>query len=337
MSQNNRSVVRLGLFVLSALFLLVFALYLIGKSKNMFGSTVSIKTRFKNANGLMIGNNIYFSGLQAGTVKDIKLLNATTVEVTMLIEERMVAYIHRSATVSIGTEGLIGSKAINITPGSEPDLPIHDGDLLVAEKAIDRSEMLLTLSKTNINVEDVSAELSILVHRVNSSRALWGILNDGSLSPDITRTLNNLSRASGSVNRAAGLLDAIVSDVKAGKGAAGTLLADTAFENSLKQAVSKISALGDKASGLADEFSSMAGQVRYDIQNGPGTVHALLTDSAMAAKLSFSLDHIDRGTEAFDENMEALKHNFLVRGYFRRLEKKQRDSLKIISAADVKN
>ena len=337
MPQNDRSVVRLGLFVLSALFLLVFALYLIGKSKNMFGSTISVKTRFKNANGLMVGNNIYFSGLQAGTVKEIKLLNATTVEVTMLIEEKMVTYIHKSATVAIGTEGLIGSKAININPGPEPDLPIHDVDLLIAEKAIDRNEMLLTLSKTNINVEDASAELSILFHRVNNSKTLWGILNDSSLSPDIARTLNNLSRASGSVNRAAGELDAIVRDVKAGKGAAGTLLADTGFASSLKQAVTKISILGDKASGLADEFSSMAGQVRYDIQNGPGTVHALLADSAMAAKLTFSLDHIERGTEAFDENMEALKHNFLVRGYFRRLEKKQRDSAKIISAADAKN
>jgi phospholipid/cholesterol/gamma-HCH transport system substrate-binding protein len=314
MPQNDKSVVRLGLFVLSALFLLVFALYLIGKSKNLFGSTVSIKTRFKNANGLLVGNNIYFSGLQAGTVKDIKLLNPSTVEVTMLIEQRMTSYIYRNATVSIGTEGLIGSKAINITPGPEPDLPIHDGDLLVAGKAVDRNEMLMTLSKTNVNAEDVSAGLSILVHRLNSSKALWGLMNDSGLSPNLSRTFNNICRASANVNRAAGVLYAIIQDVKAGKGAAGTLLEDTGFENNLKEAVSKISLLGDKASGLADEFNNMARQVHYDIQSGRGPVHSLLTDSILAAKLTFSLDHIERGTEAFDENMEALKHNFLVRG-----------------------
>jgi phospholipid/cholesterol/gamma-HCH transport system substrate-binding protein len=326
MPQNDKSVVKLGAFVLSALFLLIFALYLIGKSKNLFGSTVEIKTRFKNANGLMVGNNIYFSGLQAGTVKAIQLLDASTVEVTMLIQDRMTTYIHRSATVSIGTEGLIGNKTINITPGLEPDLPIHDGDLLLAPKAIDRSEMLLALSKTNINVEDISAELSILVHRVNDSKALWSLMNDNSLSPNLNKTLNNIGQASANVSRAAELLKDIVSDVKAGKGAAGTLLADTGFANDLKQAVSKMSVLGDKASGLVDEFSSMAGQVRNDLQDGPGAVHMVLTDSTLAANLILSLHHVERGTEAFDENMEALKHNFLVRGYFRRLAKKQRDT-----------
>jgi phospholipid/cholesterol/gamma-HCH transport system substrate-binding protein len=246
----------------------------------------------------------------------------------MLIEDRMTTYIHRSATVSIGTEGLIGSKAINITPGPEPDLPIRDGDLLVAEKAIDRNEMLLTLSKTNVNVEDVSAELSILVHRVNDSKPLWGLMNDPSLSPNLTRALNNISQASANVNRAAGLLDAIVSDVKAGKGAAGALLADTGFGNELRQAVSKIELFSDKASGLVDEFNAMAGRVNDDFQNGPGTVHSLLTDSTLANRLSLSLYNIERGTEAFDQDMEALKHNFLLRRYFRRSEKKQRDSVK---------
>ena len=326
MPQNDKTVVKLGVFVLSALFLLIFALYLIGKSKNLFGSTVEIKTRFKNANGLVAGNNIYFSGLQAGTVKAIRLLDATTVEVTMLIQDRMTTYIHRSATVSIGTEGLIGNKSINIMPGLEPDLPIHDGDLLLAAKAIDRSEMLLALSRTNLNVEDISAELSILVHRVNDSKALWSLVNDNSLSPNLNKTLNNIGQASANVSRAAELLKDIVSDVKAGKGAAGALLADTGFENNLKKAVSGIEMFTDKASGLADEFSNMAGRVRNDIQDGPGAVHTVLTDSTLAANLILSLHHIERGTEAFDENMEALKHNFLVRGYFRRLAKKQRDT-----------
>src|SRR5271170_3123357 len=80
MAENETNVVKLGLFVISALFLLILSLYLIGKSKNLLGSTVQIKSKFKNVNGLRIGSNVYFSGVQAGTVKDIKLLNATTVE-----------------------------------------------------------------------------------------------------------------------------------------------------------------------------------------------------------------------------------------------------------------
>ena len=195
MTQNDKSIVKLGLFVITGLIVLIFTLYLIGKSKNLFGSTLELKTRFKNANGLEIGNNIYFSGLQAGTIKDIHLLNASTVEVTMLIEEHMTAFIQKNAIAAIGSEGLIGNKAIQITPGPETDRPIENGDLLIAERALDRNEMLQTLSRTNTNVADISTELSVLVHHINTSKALRGILDDPAISSNIQLTLNNLARA----------------------------------------------------------------------------------------------------------------------------------------------
>ena len=328
MPKQDKKIVKLGFFVMTGLFLLVFMLYLIGKSKNLFGSTMGLRTRFKNANGLLIGNHIYFSGLQAGTIKDIRLLDATTVEVTMLIEDRMRAYIHKNATASIGTEGLIGNKTINITPGSTSDLPIQEGDLLLAEKSIDRNEMLLTLSRTNTNIADISTELSVLVHRINNSKALWGIMDDAGLPAELKMTLSNIGQASANVNQAAREINAIVSNVKAGKGAAGVILTDTGFGIGLRQAVSKIETFSDKASGLVDRLNAMAGHVNDDLQTGPGTAHTIFTDSTLASRLSLSLYNIERGTAAFDQNMEALKHNFLVRGYFRRLEKKQRDSIK---------
>ena len=32
----------------------------------------------------------------------------------------------------------------------------------------------------------------------------------------------------------------------------------------------------------------------------------------------------EEGTQKFNENMEALKHNFLTRGYFRKLEREEK-------------
>jgi len=34
------------------------------------------------------------------------------------------------------------------------------------------------------------------------------------------------------------------------------------------------------------------------------------------------LDNIHQGTEGFNQNMEAIKHSFLLRGYFNKLKKK---------------
>jgi phospholipid/cholesterol/gamma-HCH transport system substrate-binding protein len=43
----------------------------------------------------------------------------------------------------------------------------------------------------------------------------------------------------------------------------------------------------------------------------------------MVSKINVSLDNIQKGTDGFNQNMEALKHNFLLRGYFKKLERKK--------------
>lgn len=58
--------------------------------------------------------------------------------------------------------------------------------------------------------------------------------------------------------------------------------------------------------------------------NGKGTANALLKDSTLVKKIKASLDNIQKGTEGFNPNMEALKRNFLFKGYFRRLEKQHK-------------
>jgi phospholipid/cholesterol/gamma-HCH transport system substrate-binding protein len=68
----------------------------------------------------------------------------------------------------------------------------------------------------------------------------------------------------------------------------------------------------------------MTQQVRRDIEEGKGAANALLRDSQLVIKLNASLDNIRQGTDGFNQNMEALKHNFLFRGYFRRLEKEKK-------------
>jgi phospholipid/cholesterol/gamma-HCH transport system substrate-binding protein len=65
-----------------------------------------------------------------------------------------------------------------------------------------------------------------------------------------------------------------------------------------------------------------------EINSGKGTIHALLKDSSITAKLNQSLDNIQKGTDGFNQNMEALKHNFLFRSYFKKLERQKAKEFK---------
>jgi len=41
------------------------------------------------------------------------------------------------------------------------------------------------------------------------------------------------------------------------------------------------------------------------------------------------MKNINEGTDKFNDNMEALKHNFLFRGYFKKLERQEKKSQKL--------
>ncbi len=329
----NRTInnVKLGLFVLAGLIMLIIALYLVGKDTNLFSKNYTLKVQFSNTSGLMIGNNVRYSGIQVGTVKKIDLLNDTIIEVTMLVDETMKNYIHNKDMASIATDGLVGNRIINITPGKIRTILAKDGDILLTKQNIDTDEMLETLNKTNKNIAIISEDLKNTVQRLSQSTAFWDILNDKTLPDNLKATLTNIRNAS---NKADNLivkadnmvadLQTVVQDVKNGKGSLGGLLKDTAMLVNLNSAVDKIKLVGDNASNLATELNTLTQGIKQDINSGKGTANAVLKDSVLVQKLEKSLNHIEQGTDNFNQNMEALKHNFLFKGYFKKLEKQKK-------------
>lgn len=60
---------KIGLFTFVGLLALVLAIFFIGNQKNLFSSTFNIYGTFKNVNGLNMGNNVRFAGINVGVVE----------------------------------------------------------------------------------------------------------------------------------------------------------------------------------------------------------------------------------------------------------------------------
>jgi phospholipid/cholesterol/gamma-HCH transport system substrate-binding protein len=316
--------VKLGLFVLGGLLFLVILLYMIGKNRSLFGDTYILKARFENAQGLVAGNNVRFSGIQAGTVKKLQILSDTVIEVTMIIEKKMQKVIRKNAIASIGTDGLVGNKVVNIVTAKQPAALAGEDDILASKKAVSADEMLQTLYKTNNDVAVIAANLKTTVLQINNSSALWTLLNDNTLPQNLKASAANIRLATGKAGNMVDNLNAVVTDIKNGKGSVGILLKDTLLAKNLNEAIVKIKNVGDEANLLAGEINKMVAGLQSDINNGKGVANTLLKDSMMVIKLNASLDNIQKGSDGFNQNMEALKHNFLLRGYFRKLEKQKK-------------
>src|SRR5205823_9175475 len=78
--------------------------------------------------------------------------------------------------------------------------------------------------------------------------------------------------------------------------------------------VKKANELLESAKGAVDNLDATAGNfksISSKIDQGKGSVGALVNDKAI-------YEHVNEGAAAFQENMEGLKHNFLVRGFFKK-------------------
>lgn len=336
MAKQGENNTKLGVFVLAGLLVLILSFYMIGKNHNMFGSDFKLKVRFTNLNGLMEGNNVLFSGIQAGTVKNIDLLNDTTIEVTLMIDNKVRTYIHKNAIASIGTEGLMGNKIVNITPVKAQSPKVEAGDLLAAQKMINTDEMLQTLSKTNNNIAIISEAIKGTVLRIDSS-ALLALLNDKNIGVSLKSSLKNINQTTANANNMARGLNEIVAQMQKGKGAAGILLTDTSFAGNLKEAMVKIRSASDNANQMTAQLNNMVREIKLDIANGKGPLNVLLKDSVMARDFSRSMNNIQKGTDSFNQDMEALKHNFLFSGYFKKLEKQKKKESQATGQPPVSN
>jgi len=315
---NHR--IKLGIFVVTGSLLLVVGLYMIGKNRNLFGNTYTLVSRFDDIGGLQPGNNVRFSGIDIGTVDDIEILNDTTIEIRMTILRRMETIIRSNSVASIGTDGLMGNKLINIEPGTTDHPLAEDGDALPSIKAVDTEKMLRTLETTNLNVERISSNLIELTGNLNMSRGtLYTMLMDTSVAKGFENTLGNIESISVNLNHFSQGISRMSSDVRSGKGALGALVNDTGeVAINLRHAMFNLRASSERI----DSATLQINKILDEIYGGKGSANAIIRDTTMAQQLRRSIQYIDSSAEKLNQNMEALKHNFLTRGYFKKQEKK---------------
>lgn len=294
------------------------AMYFIGDKQNLFGSTFEAYAIFEDVNGLQKGNNIRFSGINVGTVDDIEIINSNTVLVTMSIQSEVQKFIKKDAVVSVGTDGLMGNKLINISSGSLAALSIEENDTLKVKQRIDFGLAYQNLENTNANVSVISNDLVDIMTNIQSGKGILGqLISDSLLAQDVQLTLVNLKHSTMRAERILHDVEKTINAVDFESGVINALLTDTALVSDLRRTIADLSVTAGKTKEASMNLKLLA----TEIQSGNGMAGKIISDTLLSGKLEESLEHIRNGTKAFNENMEALKHHALFRRYFKKQEK----------------
>ena len=85
--------------------------------------------------------------------------------------------------------------------------------------------------------------------------------------------------------------------------------------------------------GNAEVISQQLAEIMLKINSGNGTLGRLIQDSTIAENFNQTMVNLKKSTKGLNENMEAAKHNFLLKGYF---NKKTKEAEKLKKEAEDK-
>lgn len=232
MKKSSNYTWKLGMFVLLGITLFVVTIYFIGKNKNLFASTFHLRSQFKNVSGLKIGNNVRFSGINIGTVKNIEFVSDSLVVVDLIIKEEVQKYIKTDAVSSIGSDGLMGEKVLTISPGTTSNKIVSDNAMIKSMKAVEIEDIMKGLQKSVGNAETITNQLAIFTNKMNNNNgALSKLMTDEAFANSLTNTLTNLelstsnfSTFTSKMNNKNGVLSKLVNDEKLGQSVDSTVI-----------------------------------------------------------------------------------------------------------------
>jgi len=297
MDVDIRKKIITGIFIIAGLALFLVATFIIGSKTNLFKSTFELNTIFENVGGIKVGNVVTFAGINVGTVDMVSIETPTKVVVSMTIESKMKDFIRKDSKVAITSEGLVGNKVVSISAGADNAPKVENGDFLPSVKPVGVEDIIKDLKSTTENVNGLTKSLSNIVDSVSNGKGTIGqLINNESLFRSVDSTFRTFASSTEKV-------DAIL--------------------NKVSTAIDKLSGNFDQLTQTVNVITDNVADVTAKINSSQSLVGTLLTDTTFANNLKMIVKNsndatakLEDGAFSFAQNMEALKHNFLFKGYF---------------------
>ena len=323
---ENRKAIIVGIFLALGLVIFVVGVLTLGGAQKTFSKSIHIKATFNDVAGLKKGNNVWFSGVNVGTISDVHFTGPSQVDVRMRIDETSQQYIHRNAAVHIGSDGLIGNKIIVIDGGSPQAPVIQDGDILQVEKLPSTDDIMNTLQKNNQNLLAITNDFKQLSRNILAGKGTVGaLLADSTMGLQLRATMRNLQATTASAARMATQLDNFSNKLNTKGGLADKMLTDTVTFNKIRASVEALQKTVNSASTLTENLN----QASKKLTTTDNAIGVLLNDPKGAEQVRTSLHNLQESSVKLNDDLEAAQHNFFLKGFFKDKAKKAKaDSIK---------
>jgi phospholipid/cholesterol/gamma-HCH transport system substrate-binding protein len=302
-----------GAFVILGALLFAGVLFKIGERRMLFERHFTVYTEFSRLALLEPGAVVRVAGLSAGQITGIQVPNSPghKFRVKMEVRDDLRPLIRSDSVATPQTEGLLGGVFINIAAGTARAPEVPDGGTIPGREPFVLADLLHQASDTMTLVNDTVSRVNDTVARISddmeSAVEQVAVTTEDAhelliqISPSIRAIAENGSRISGDAQQ-------MVAKLRNGEGTIGRLINDDTLYN--------------RASHMVDE----AGRVMVNVREATDETRRVLADlrsldgpaQGLMGEMRATLGHAREATADLADNMEALKHNFLLKGFFNR-------------------
>jgi phospholipid/cholesterol/gamma-HCH transport system substrate-binding protein len=302
--QKSRLAV-VGAFVLAGIGLFAVGLFLIGDRRMLFSDNFEVYAEFKGISGLERGAVVRVSGMNAGEVVSVQVPGSPSgmFRVRLRVREDLHPLIRLDSVASIQTDGLVGNKFVQVETGTDGSPQVPEGGTIRSREPFDLAAMFVRLNETidliTTAITDVKTGVDEALRAVSTTATEAQVLI-GDIGTEM-RTITSASKV------VAADLQAILGDVRQGRGSLGKFVTDDEFYERARA----IAAEAERAIANLREASESAKAAIGDFRN-EGPVPGVVSE------LQMSLRAARETLTDLAASSEALKRNFFFRGFFNR-------------------
>ena len=313
----NRNVL-VGSFVAAGVMLFTVGIYMVGNRHQAFSRHTDFYTEFSSLDGISKGSKVRVAGMDAGEViaVDVPESPSSRFRLQMRIDDKLRGLVRGDSVVTIDTEGVVGDTFLTIHAGTTHAPSPAPLATLPSKESVDMSEILERgsglLNDADNTLKQVGKQLNGTLEQAtttigNANDLVVGLkkgrgpagmlLQDEALATQVRKTVTNVHDASANLDIVSGRADALISDVQS------------------RQLPKKADRTMDAVQSAASNLDESAKQMHQTI------VEATAPDDQgvdAGANISETLSHLNVATGNMADDTEALKHNFLLRGFFKR-------------------
>jgi len=295
-----------GAFVIGGVLLFAVGLFFIGDRRMLFADTLHVYAEFGQIAALTNGAKVRVAGMDAGEVNEILVPAGPSgrFRVRLRVRSDLHPLIRVDSVASIQSDGLVGNKFIQIQTGSDSAPQVEEFGTIRSREPFDIADVMEMMTDTiqmvNAMLVDVKAGLN------EALTALSATTQDAlALIQDVGGRVDTILV---STDRIAADLAAMVHDVRQGRGTLGKLMTDEALYGSVKTIVAD----AEQAIAHLRDAGLQARNALADLRGEGGQMKGMTSDAQQTLQSArVAMSNLAVATEA-------LKSNFLLRGFFAR-------------------